>query len=109
VAAAGPRRRAIVLILGDHADRDTSVFNPTQARAYLEEIGVPLHVLRIGRIHDDGWPEGVRALTMRDFATSLEALRLRVDQQCVAWFQGELQLDDIAHTLPEGITIAGRQ
>ncbi len=42
VAAAGPRRRAIVLILGNHADRDRSTFTPAQARAYLEQIGVPL-------------------------------------------------------------------
>jgi len=107
VAAAGPRRRAIVLIIGNQNDRDASLFTPDQARAYLEEIGVPLHVLRIGKAHDDGWPEGIRVLTMRDFAIALETLKERIDQQCVAWFRGDLKLDDIAASLPEGLAIAG--
>ena len=85
VAASGPQRRAIVLILGNRADRDDSLFTPAQAQAYLEEIGVPLHVLRIGKVRDDGWPEGERVLTMRNLAISLEAVRARIDQQCVAW------------------------
>ncbi len=109
VAAARPRRRAIVLILGTHADRDASVFTPPQARAYLEEIGVPLHVLRIGKVRDDGWPEGDRVLTMRDFAEALEKLKARIDQQCVAWFRGDLLLDKIAADLPEDVKIAGRR
>ena len=109
VAAAGPRRRAIVLILGNHADRDTSLFTPGQARAYLEEIGVPLQVLRIGTARDDGWPGGDRVLTIRDLAEALERLKGRIDRQCVAWFRGDLELDDIAARLPEGVTIAGRR
>jgi hypothetical protein len=109
VAASSPRRRAIVLILGSHADRDDSLFTPAQAQAYLEEIGVPLHVLRVGKIRDDGWPKGDRVLTMRDFAGALEHLKERIDQQCVAWFRGDLAYDEIAANLPEGVTIAGRQ
>jgi len=108
VAAAGPRRRAIVLIIGNQTDRDASLFTPAQARAYLEEIGVPLQVLRIGKAHEDGWPEGIRVLTIRDFAEALETLKERIDQQCVAWFRGDLKLDEIADQLPDGITIAGR-
>lgn len=109
VAAAGPRRRAIVLILGNHADRDSSLFTPAQARAYLEDIGVPLQVLRIGKPRDDGWPEGDRVLTMRDLAEALEGLKRGIDRQCVAWFRGDLSLDEIAADLPKGITIAGRR
>jgi hypothetical protein len=109
VAAAGPRRRAIVLILGTHADRDASQFTPAQARAYLEQIGVPLQVLRIGKARDDGWPQGDRILTMRDFAEALERLKARIDRQCVAWFRGDLPLDAIAAKLPEDVTIAGRR
>jgi len=108
VAAAGPRRRAIVLILGTHAERDASLFTPAQARAYLEQIGVPLQVLRIGKARDDGWPQGDRILTMRDFAEALERLKARIDRQCVAWFRGDLPLDAIAANLPEGVGIAGR-
>ena len=108
VAASGPRRRAIVLFLGNRADRDKGAFTPGQAQAYLKEIGVPLQVLRIGKVHDDGWPAGEKVLTMRDLANALEALKNRIDGQCMAWFRGDLQLDQIAVQLPEGITIAGR-
>ncbi len=109
VAAAGPWRRSIVLILGNQTESDASLFTPAQARAYLAEIGVPLHVLRIGKVQPDGWPEGTRVLTMRDFADALETLKHEIDQQCVGWFRGELRLDEIAASLPEGLTIAGRR
>lgn len=108
VAASGPRRRAIVLFLGNRADRDKGFFTPGQAQTYLREIGVPLQVLRIGKARDDGWPEGQSILTMRDLAEALESIKNHIDQQCVAWFRGDLKLDEIAPRLPESVTIAGR-
>ncbi len=46
---------------------------------------------------------------MRDFAEALEKLKARIDQQCVAWFRGDLLLDKIAADLPEDVKIAGRR
>jgi hypothetical protein len=109
VAAAGPRRRAIVLVLGDRAERDASQFTPAQARNYLSEIGVPLHVLRIGKIRDDGWPLGTRTLTLPDFAKALESAKAELDRQCTVWFRGDLRLDDVARSLPPGLVVAGRE
>ena len=109
VAAAGPRRRAIVLILGNRADRDDSLFSAEQAQAYLAEIAVPLLVIRTAKVRDDGWPAGVKVHNMQSLATTLEALKERLDRQCIVWFHGEQNLNHIADALPQGVAIAGRR
>ena len=109
VAAAGPRRRAIVLILGNRADRDDSLFSAEQAQAYLGEIAVPLLVIRTGKVRDDGWPTGIKVHNMQSLATTLEALKERLDRQCIVWFHSEQHLSRIAEALPQGVTIAGRR
>ena len=75
VAAAGPRRRAVVVILGNHPESDGSGFTAEQAQNYLAEVGVPLFVLRNGKLRDDGWPEGVPVRTMEAAADALEAVK----------------------------------
>ena len=75
VAAAGPRRRAVVAILGNHPEKDGSGFTAEQAQNYLAEVGVPLFVLRNGKLRDDGWPEGVPVRTMEAAADALEAVK----------------------------------
>jgi len=108
VAAAGPRRRAIVLILGNRAERDDSLFSAEKAQAYLAEIAVPLLVIRTAKVRDDGWPAGVKVHNMQSLATTLEALKERLDRQCIVWFHGEQHLNRIADALPQAIAIAGR-
>ena len=109
VAAAGPRRRAIVLILGNRAERDDSLFSAEQAQAYLAEIAVPLVVIRTAKVRDDGWPTGVKVHNMQSLAKTLEALKERLDRQCIVWFHGEQNLNHIADALPQGVAIAGRR
>jgi hypothetical protein len=108
VAAAGPRRRAVVLVLGNHPDRDGSGFTAEEAQAYLAEVGVPLFVLRNGKLRDDGWPEGVPVKTMEAVADALEAVSSEIDRQCVAWFPGDMSPPEIVAALPDGIAVAGR-
>lgn len=108
VAAAGPRPRAVALILGSKAERDVSDFTPAQARSYLAEVGVPLIVLRNGRRSDDGWPEGVPVHNMEAMADALESLQARLERQCVAWFTGSIHPNRIAALLPDEVAIAGR-
>ena len=108
VAAAGPRRRAVVVILGNHPEKDGSGFTAEQAQNYLAEVGVPLFVLRNGKLRDDGWPEGVPVRTMEAVADALEAVKVDISSQCVAWFPGDLHLREITASLPEGIALAGR-
>ena len=108
VAAAGPRRRAVAVILGNHPERDGSSFTVEQAQNYLAEVGVPLFVLRNGKLRDDGWPEGVPVRTMEAAADALEAVRADINRQCVVWFPGDLHLREIKASLPAGIALAGR-
>lgn len=108
VAAAGPHRRALVLVLGTDNSGDESMFSPEQARSYLAEIGVPFYVLRMGAALDDGWPSGVPVENMGKFARALKSIKNSLDDQCVAWFPGDLRPDQIAATLPHGLAIAGR-
>jgi hypothetical protein len=109
VAAAGPRRRAVVLILGKTTGRDDSVFSPQNAQDYLSEIGVPLFVLRNGKPQDDGWPRGMQIKNMETMADALESIRNELDQQCVAWFEGDVDPVRISSALPAGIAIAGQR
>jgi len=109
VAAAGPRRRAVVLILGNKADRDRSGFTADQARSYLAEVGVPLYVLRNGKLREDGWPQGLPVRNMEAMADALEVIDADLGAQCVAWFPGRMHPNKIAAALPEGVEVAGRR
>ncbi len=108
VAAAGPRRRAVVLILGNNVQkRDGSRFSPQQAQAYLAEVNVPFFVLRNGKRREDGWPAGLPALNMESMSRSLRDVRDVIDRQCVAWFSSQQTPTQLAATLPTGVRLAG--
>jgi hypothetical protein len=110
VAAAGPRRRAVVLLLGDRADeREGSVFTAKQARDYLAEIHVPLIVLRNGKVRDDGWPRGLKTNEMISMARNLDGVREVLDRQCVVWFPSHFLPDRLAELLPQGVHPAGHE
>ena len=109
VAAAGPRQRAVVVILGNKADRDSSGFTADEARTYLAEVGVPLYVLRNGKLRDDGWPAGVPIHTMEAMAAALKTVKTDLEAQCITWFPGQMHPSQIASALPAGIDIAGRR
>jgi hypothetical protein len=109
VAAAGPRRRGVVVVLGNKADRDGSAFSAAEAQTYLAEVGVPMFVIRSGKLRDDGWPAGVPAKNMEAMADALETIKERLQGQCVAWFPGNMHPNQIAASLPAGVEIAGRQ
>ncbi|MCP3956643.1 MAG: hypothetical protein GY719_02200 [bacterium] len=109
VAGAGPRRRAVVLLLGNNVQkRDGSKFTPAQAREYLAEVNVPLVVLRNGRRQDDGWPEGLTTLDMEALSENLRTVRDVLDAQCIAWFSSRLRPSLLARALGEGVRLAGR-
>lgn len=107
VAAAGPRKRAVVLVLGDGPQDDESLFTPAQARSYLSEVGVPLVVLRTGKARDDGWPPGVKTPNMNALANALQHVQKQVLSQQVAWFRGARTTAGIAADLPSGFEVAG--
>ncbi|MFV2073232.1 MAG: hypothetical protein ACC742_11360 [Thermoanaerobaculales bacterium] len=112
MAAAGPRRRAVVLILGSEDRGDGSRFRPEQARSHLAEVGVPLVVLRSGGGRDgrdDGWPEGMEVSGIASLADAFASVRARLGQQCVEWFPSAMHPNQIVASLPEGVTLAGRE
>ena len=109
VAAAGPRRRAVVLVLGNNVHkRDGSRFTPQQAREFLAEVGVPLLVLRNGKRREDGWPAGLSALNMEVMSKSLKTVREVLDAQCIGWFSPDWSPSRLEQELPAGIRLAGR-
>jgi hypothetical protein len=107
VAASGPRKRAIVLILGPGELPDKSLFTQTEARAYLSEVGVPLFVFRTGVSRDDGWPKGVKVVTMFDLGKALRNIVKPVLSQQVFWFPGDRAVASFAADLPDGVVVAG--
>ena len=107
LAAAGPRRRGVVLVLGNGRQSDESLFTSSQARAYLSEVGVPLFVLRTGKPLDDGWPVGVKTASMNALAGALQDIRDEVLSQQIAWLEGARTVASIAADLPDGLEVAG--
>jgi hypothetical protein len=98
VAAAGfslgssPRRRALVLILGDQADE--SRFTPEAIRAYLKEIAVPLVVLRMEGPRPT-WPEAVPVRNVAELARAFSDVRMLLAGQAVVWAPPQTPLADL--------------
>jgi hypothetical protein len=107
--AAGPRRRAVVLVLGPNSTDDVSRFTPAQVRSFLAELGVPLRVFRSGVPQADGWPDGEQINSIEDLNAAFESVRGQLDEQCVEWFPSTMHPNQVNASLPAGIVVAGRQ
>jgi hypothetical protein len=108
VAGAGPRR-AVVLVLGNNVQkRDRSQFTPRQAREYLAEVGVPLLVLRNGKVREDGWPQGLMTLDMEAMSRNLRTVQEALERQCLAWIPSHQFASLLLDGMPEGVHLAGR-
>ena len=109
--AAVPRRRAVVVVLGDdEPKRDESPFGAADARRYLADILVPLEVWRLGKATGDDWPAGRRLSNADELVRAWESLRAGLDAQRICWIAEDL--DPSAFRLsPEdaGIVLAGRR
>lgn len=110
IRAAVPRRRAVVVVLGDEdSSRDESPFDAADAQGYLADIFVPFEVWRLGRAAASEWPEGRRLSSADDLVHGWEALRAGLDAQRICWIAEDL--DPAAfHLAPEdkGLILAGR-
>ncbi len=109
--AAVPRRRAVVVVLGDDEPKqDESAYGAADARRYLADILVPLEVWRLGRATGGNWPAGRRLANADDLARAWESLRAGLDAQRICWIAEDL--DPSAFRLsPEdaGFALAGRR
>lgn len=114
VAAAGyglgasPRRRAVVLVLPGFSRPNASSFTAAQARAYLEEVMVPLVVWRVGNVAAPEWPAGPILESRRDVLKALEDLRKQIDRQRILWLEGFHDTRFLGRWLVPGVALAGR-
>lgn len=106
LAAGEPRRRAVVLVLGDERP-DRSRFSVQDVKAYLSELMVPLVVIRTGPGADGRWGTSVTVRTMSELRQALEAVAARLSAQRLAWIGIDTLPADLA-IRGEGIRIAGR-
>ena len=100
-AASRNRRRAVVLIVGDHPS-DASQLGPRQSRHYLKHLGVPLLVWRVegdGQGTSDGWGQGTRIDDLSAMESAAKELSRLLERQRIIWLEG-------VH-LPQEIAISG--
>ncbi len=109
--AAVPRRRAVVVVLGDdETRRDESAYGAAEVRRYLSEIFVPLEVWRVGKAARGDWPAGRRVASPDDIVRAWESLRASLDAQRICWIAEDLNPATFRLS-PEdaGLALAGRR
>lgn len=97
------RRRAVVLVLGDHP-RDRSDIPTAEVKRYLERLGVPLFVWSVvpqeRRLRSLDWGDVVDASTRRLMARAVDHVIESLKRQRIVWVEGRVP--------PQNIVIAGR-
>lgn len=106
-AAAGARRRAVVLVLGPDPD-DASQFDAATVRGYLQALRVPLVVWRTGEETAPGpWGPTRDVSTAARLETAVKELRRSLDRQRIVWVDGVHLPQQIALTeLARGVSLA---
>jgi hypothetical protein len=91
-AAAGNRRRAVVVVLGGDC-ADASRYSPAAVRGYLAAIRVPLHVWSLAKPRDCpalaawGEVEDISALPL--LRRAAKRLREELEAQRIVWIEGQ--------------------
>lgn len=111
-AAAGGRPRAVVLVVGREYP-DGSRFSAKEVLAFLDVLGVPLHVWSTGRIergrrsedrvplsHATPWGRARDISSLARLRDAVAALRRSLDSQFTAWIKGD--------HLPQEILVSSR-
>ncbi len=106
-AAAGARRRAVVLLLGD-APEDHSQLDAAAVRAYLQALRVPLLVWRTGPTEEpNAWGEEVDISSVPKLEAAAKELRRLLDRQRIVWVDGVHLPQEIALTeRAQGVRLA---
>ncbi len=87
-SGASPRRRAVVLLLGDPGV-DTSRLPLEGVRRFAAEIFVPLEVWRLGDRDRPEWKPDRVIATPADFEDALAKLRVRIACEGIAWVEAD--------------------
>lgn len=100
-AAAGNRRRAVVLALGPEME-DDSRHEPDEVREFLRALDVPLYVWTMGDAPPaEGWGATERVESFQDLQKAVRRLGRDLERQRVFWLRGThsataVQLDPAA-------------
>jgi hypothetical protein len=87
-AAAENRPRAVVLLLGG-AGEETGSVPPADARAFLADLRVPLHVWSVKpEIQPVGWGNAVDVGSQKKLAGATESLVRRLAAHRIVWIEG---------------------
>ncbi len=86
LAGAAAHRRGVLLLLSGAEDQ--SGLDAAGVRRYLDDVGVPLFVLRARDAARPEWPGGARIAALADLGTAFSDLKKRLDCQAVAWLEG---------------------
>lgn len=108
-AAAGARRRAVVLVLGPNPE-DSSQFDAATVRGYLRALHVPLVVWRTRQVTaaTAAWGEATEISTATRLETAAKQLRRGLDRQRIVWVGGTHLPQEIALTdRARGLRLAG--
>lgn len=88
--AAGGRRRAVVLILGERPS-DASRISPPAVRRYLQDIGVPLYVWSVGPVPSEvakAWGGVLEVPKKKVMRRAVSDLSKRLEAQRIVWLDG---------------------
>ncbi|MBL8111528.1 MAG: hypothetical protein JNK60_01475, partial [Acidobacteria bacterium] len=96
--AGSPTRRAVLLLLGPYP-KDVSELPDEGLRRYLEALGVPYRVLRLGRANPKGWGSVADAFTLRLLEAAVFQVGEDLERQRVVWIAG--------HHRPGSIRLGG--
>jgi len=107
LAAGGPRRRVVVLMISGRHE-DASRFSSAQVVRDLDEIMVPLLVWRVDGAKAPGWPPGP-AVSSTKLLDAVKEVRKTLDEQHIVWVEGDVN-PALVKRLPAemGFEIAGR-
>ncbi len=86
-AAAGNRRRAVVLVTGPRP-QDASPIAPQTARGYLDSIGVPLHVWTPAPETETDWGPAREVSSWTRLSAAARDLLASLERQRIVWLEG---------------------
>ena len=87
-AAAGGRRRAVVLVLGEETPEEHSIQTAAAAQAFLRAMRVPLLVWGKSKGSGQNWPESQAIESPGLVARAFRILEAELDRQRIVWISG---------------------
>jgi hypothetical protein len=99
---------AVVLVLAKEDAGDASFRSPEKVRAYLEALGVPLHVWSVAGGGETPWGPSLDVSDLARLEAAVAGLRAELDRQRLVWLSGvglpqEVRFGDCACCQPASV------